>query len=127
MNIEDLSPFALTRVTAYEGLAIDAEIWTAAHTYHQTAQRLHARVFHGWGILTGMEVTALSTPGRGVVLQPGVAVDREGRIIRVPQPVRLAIPPNVTGTVLLIVRFAETPLDGGPNSPSSRANEFFNF
>lgn len=125
MNIEDLSAFALQRVVPSEGLAIDAATWQAAHGYHQTAQRLHTRALHGWGIATGLRVTAATPPGRLIILQPGVALDRDGNVIRVPQPIRLAIPAGATGTICCVLRFAEVPVESGNNQPPSRSNEFF--
>jgi hypothetical protein len=126
MNIEDLSSFALQRVAAHEGLAIDAATWQAAHGYHQIAQRLHTRALHGWGIVSGLQVTPATPPGRLAVLQPGVAVDRDGNVIRVPQPVRLAIPPGASGTVCCVLRFVEVPVEAGASQQPSRINEFFN-
>src|SRR5579871_1727594 len=126
MTIEDLSPFALQRITAHEGLAIDAATWTDAHAYHQTALRLHTRALHGWGIVSGLQVGPVDPPDRGVILQPGVAVDRDGNVIRVPQPVRLALPQGASGTVCCVVRFTEAPVQSGNGAPVSRVNEFFN-
>lgn len=124
MNVEDLASFALRRVTAYEGLAIDSATWTDAHTYHQTAQRLHTRGLHGWGIVSGLDVTPVEPPSRAVILQPGMAIDREGNVIRVAQPVRLVIEESVTGTAHVVLRFVETPVDSG-TVPPSRVDELY--
>src|SRR5260370_16816066 len=110
MNIEDLASFSLQRVTAYEGLAIDAATWTAAHAYHQTAQRLHVRALHGWGIVTGLEVAPVDPPVRGVIVQPGLALDAEGNSIRVAQPVRLAVPQPSTDSPCALLPFPLPPL-----------------
>src|SRR5260370_40743319 len=120
MNIEDLASFSLQRVTAYEGLAIDAATWTAAHAYHQTAQRLHVRALHGWGIVTGLEVAPVDPPVRGVIVQPGLALDAEGNSIRVARPVRLAVPQPSSDSACVVLRFTETPIEAGNGNPPSR-------
>ena len=125
MNAEDLATFALQRVTAYDGMPVDATLWTDAHDYHRLSQRLHARAFHGWGIVAGLQVLPTAPPSRSVVLQPGLAADREGNIIRVPQPVRLAVPQAANGTLCLVLRFVETPVENGPGVPTSRMTEFY--
>jgi hypothetical protein len=126
MNIEELASFHLQRVTAYDGLAIDAATWTDAHNYHQAAQRLHLRALHGWGIVGGLQVLPVSPPTRGVIVQPGVALDSDGNLIRVPQPVRIALPLPSSGVACVVLRFAETQVDPGNGTPPSRVNEHFN-
>lgn len=125
MNAEDLAAFALQRVTAYDGMPVDAALWTDAHEYHRLSQRLHTRAFHGWGIVSGLQVAPTSPPSRAVVLQPGLAADREGNVIRVPQPVRLSVPQTATGVLCLVLRFVETPIESGPGAPASRMTEFY--
>jgi hypothetical protein len=125
MNIEELASFSLQRVTAYDGLAIDAATWTDAHAYHQAAQRLHLRALHGWGIIAGLQVSSVNPPSRGVIVQPGVALDSDGNLIRVPQPVRIALPQTASGTACVVLRFSETAVDPGNGTPSSRVNEHF--
>jgi uncharacterized protein DUF4159 len=125
MNIEELASFSLQRVTAYDGLAIDAATWTDAHAYHQSAQRLHLRALHGWGIVAGLQVLPVNPPSRGVIVQPGVALDSDGNLIRVPQPVRIALPQPASGVACVVLRFSETPVDPGNGTPSSRVNEHF--
>ena len=109
MNGEELAAFALERVEARDGLTIDAAVWTAAHGYHQDAQRLHNRALHGWGIVSGLQVGLAAETGRTVVLQPGIAIDRAGNIIRVAQPATLEVPRDQAGTVCFALRFAEAP------------------
>ncbi|HVA91722.1 MAG TPA: DUF4159 domain-containing protein [Chloroflexota bacterium] len=125
MNIEELASFTLQRVTAYDGLAIDAATWTDAHSYHQATQRLHLRALHGWGIISGLRVQPVDPPTRGVIVQPGVALDADGNLIRVPQPVRIALPQPTSGVACVVLRFSETPVDSGSGVPASRVNENF--
>jgi uncharacterized protein DUF4159 len=70
-------------------------------------------------------VIPTAPPSRSVVLQPGLAADREGNIIRVPQPVRLSVPQAATGALCLVLRFVETPVESGPGAPTSRMTELY--
>lgn len=127
MDVEQLASYSLQRVTAYEGLAVDAVLWNDAHGYHQTAQRLHARALHGMGIVTGLRVVADNPPVRGVIVQAGLAVDRDGNAIRVPQPARLALRTTDAGAVAIVLRYVETPVaaNGSTGSTPNRVNESF--
>lgn len=125
MNMEELASFSLQRVTAYDGLAIDAATWTDAHKYHQSVQQLHLRALHGWGIVSGLHVVPVDPPTRGVIVQAGVALDADGNLIRVPQPVRIALPQPASGVACVVLRFSETPIDPGNGTPPSRVNENF--
>jgi hypothetical protein len=125
MDVEQLASYSLQRVTAYEGLAVDAVLWNDAHGYHQTAQRLHARALHGIGIATGLSVVADNPPVRGVIVQAGLAVDRDGNVIRVPQPTRLALRTTDAGAaVAIVLRYIEAPVTANGSTPN-RVNEAF--
>jgi hypothetical protein len=77
---------------------------------------LHNRVFHGWGVALGLEVS-IDLPTR-VRVGPGMALDREGHEIVVEEPLFFEIgaegtddsdePPYVT------VRWDELPDEIGP-------------
>lgn len=125
MNAEELASYPLQRVAAYEGLAVDAALWNDAHTYHHMAQRLHTRALHGWGIVAGLEVVASDPPARDVIVRPGLAVDRNGNVIRVPQPIRVPLRGADTGTVAVVLRFDEAPVAANGNAAPSRIDESF--
>jgi hypothetical protein len=125
MNSEELALFDLQRVTAYEGLPIDVPTWTAAHAYHETLQRLHNRALHGWGLVTGLEVLPTDPPSHAVVITPGVAVDRDGRIIHVPRRLRLQVSQVQPGPVCLVLRFAELPAPPTDGLPSARVSDSY--
>ncbi len=124
MDAQELASYPLQRVAAYEGLAVDAALWNDAHGYHHVAQRLHTRALHGWGIVTGLRVVADNPPARGVIVQAGLAIDRDGNAIRVPQPLRLALRGNQTGPLAVVLRFDETPAGANGHAPS-RLDESF--
>jgi hypothetical protein len=125
MGVEDLSPFGLQRVAVHDGLAIDAATWTAAHLYHQTSQRLHARALHGWGIVSGLNVLSTNPPSRSLLVQPGVALDRDGNAITLPRPLRLDIKQAQAATVCVVLRFAEVSLEPDQNGSPGRVAESF--
>jgi hypothetical protein len=125
MDAEDLSSFALLRVDAYDGMVVDAVTWSDAHAYHQLAQRLHVRALHGWGIAGGLAVMATDPPSRSLIVQPGLAVDRAGNAVRVPDPLRLDVKQSQPGTVCIVLRFAEAPAGSGNGDRPSRVAEAF--
>ena len=47
--------------------------------YHVAMRRRHNRIFHDWGVAEGLEVQ--KTEERSITINPGTAVDREGREI----------------------------------------------
>ncbi len=124
MNGEELATFALQRVEVHDGLTIDAAVWSAAHGYHQDAQRLHNRALHGWGIVSGLQVVLVGEASRTVALQPGIAIDRSGNIIRVAQPATLEVPREQVGTVCFALRFVEA---SQPDNGAARVTDSYRF
>ncbi|ACK69590.1 conserved hypothetical protein [Gloeothece citriformis PCC 7424] len=87
-----------------DGLLINAERWRKAHDYHRQRQNFHYQALHQPGIVCGLGVTLISSDanepeqykdGRGVKLQPGIAIDLKGNPIIVPQAenVQIAVEP----------------------------------
>ncbi len=101
----------MKRLSPFEGLMIDAQAWTDAHLYHQEHQRVHALAFHGAGIVTGLEVTANTTPDLSVIIHPGLGVDPEGNVILVTRAQRYYLQPKERGLIYLIIEFREIPTD----------------
>jgi len=79
----------LQRIEPHTGLMIDAETWSIAHSYHDTYQRFHLSLLHGWGVVTGLHPSIDAGAG-AVVVSPGVAVDRDGRMVVVPVEQRVS-------------------------------------
>jgi len=125
MDVEQLAAYSLQRVTAYEGLAVDAALWNDAHGYHHMAQRLHNRALHGWGIAAGLRVVAADPAARGVIVQAGLALDPNGDVIRVPQPTRHALHTTEAGTMAIVLRFTEKPVAANGNAAPTRLDESF--
>ena len=93
-----INPFE--RLNATDGLLINAERWRKVQEYHRQRQNFHYQALHQPGIVCGLGVK-LITPdsnvpkvykdGRGIQIQPGIAIDLKGNPIIVPQPQNLHI------------------------------------
>ena len=93
-----INPFE--RLNATDGLLINAERWRKVQEYHRQRQNFHYQALHQPGIVCGLGVK-LITPdsnvpkvykdGRGIQIQPGIAIDLKGNPIIIPQPQNLHI------------------------------------
>ena len=54
--------------------------------YHIKMRRLHNRLFHSWGVVEGLEVRKKDE--REITVEPGAAIDKEGREILLSVPAR---------------------------------------
>ena len=112
-----INPFE--RLNAVDGLLINAERWRKVQEYHRQRQNFHYQALHQPGIVCGLGVK-LITPnskvpevykdGRGIQVQPGIAIDLQGNPIIVPQPQNLHIdkrPQKDSLTVYVIVDYRD--------------------
>jgi hypothetical protein len=85
------------RVRYFDGQLLTAQDFRDEQQYHLEKQRLHNRLLHGVGIVTGLEVVVVK--GTTVQVRPGLALDSHGREIIVPDPQRTdaAQPTNEEG------------------------------
>ena len=112
-----INPFE--RLNAVDGLLINAERWRKVQEYHRQRQNLHYQALHQPGIVCGLGVKLItpnsSVPeiykdGRGIQVQPGIAIDLQGNPIIVPQPQNLHIdkrPQQDSLTVYVIVDYRD--------------------
>ncbi len=108
MSIENLLKlFPEKRIHPADGLAVTAQVWEEAHAYHRQQQRFHDVAYHGWGIVTGLEVIASDPPDTSVYILPGVAVDPVGQIILLPQPVAYDIGDEMDGLIYLLLNYEQ--------------------
>lgn len=78
-----------TRPNYYHGqLLLEGDFLDEQH-FHVEARRRHNLGLHGWGVVWGLEV---AVAGRTVTVQPGLAIDRQGRdiLLREPQSTELS-------------------------------------
>lgn len=107
MSLADLLKKPIQRLNPHRGLAIDVATWSAAHDYHRLHRQLHTLSMHRPGVVTGLDVVAWSPPDNSVVVYPGVAVDSEGNVIMVAEPLRLQLQVQEAGSALLVLQYRE--------------------
>ncbi len=102
-----LTLFPKTRIKPYDGMAVTAEVWAQAHEEHRQARKAHDVVFHGAGIITGLEVLANDPPDQYIFISPGVAVDSAGNLIVVNEPIAYDVGANTDGLLYLVIGHGE--------------------
>jgi hypothetical protein len=112
-----INPFE--RLNATNGLLINAERWRKVQEYHRQRQNFHYQALHQPGIVCGLGVKLITSnspvpeiykDGRGIQIQPGIAIDLQGNPIIVPQPQNLHIdkqPQKDSFTVYVIVDYRD--------------------
>ncbi len=107
----------LQRIKPVDGMAVTAQIWEQAHEYHRQQRKSHDLLQHGTGIITGLEVIASDPPNSSVYILPGAAVDSNGDLIVLTEPVAYEFGTK-QGQLYLMLSYAESRpeqnQDGGP-------------
>src|SRR5216683_2033242 len=108
------------RINVFKGFFNHAEDWQAAERYRSAKHRLHNQAMHGSGIVTGHAGglnVSLSSDGRILTVEPGLAIDRNGREILLSEPHSRTIELKYgAGTyVYLVARYDEEPIDRREN------------
>jgi hypothetical protein len=112
------------RVHFFEGQLLTARDFQDEQAYNLERRRLHNRLFHPSGVVSGLDVGEAG--GTTVLVQPGVAIDGLGREIIVPEE-RLIDGAQPTddhgepagerltkGTVSLLLRYLEVAVEPPP-------------
>jgi hypothetical protein len=102
-----LSLFPKTRIKPYDGMSITADVWAQAHEEHRKARQAHDVLFHGPGIITGLEVQANDPPDQYVFISPGAAVDETGNVIVLDEPVAYDFGAKAEGLLYLLLGHGE--------------------
>ena len=115
------------RVHYYSGRLLTADDFAAEQAYHRGKRRLQNQLLLGMGIATGLECRW--SRRRGLMVEPGVAIDCLGREIVVPEPQRLDVP-SLEGRFHLGIVATErgvmaTPLPGSEDVVPSMIEEGF--
>jgi hypothetical protein len=103
-----LTLFPNKRMKPYDGMSITADVWNLAHEYHRELNQAHNLFFHGSGILMGLEVVASDPPDSMVFILPGVAVDANGKIIVLSDPVAYDLGDEIEGPLYLTIVHRES-------------------
>ena len=116
--------FPKTRIKAYDGMAITAEIWQKAHDVHRDELRA-MNVFLGHiGIIDGLEVKANDPADHYVFVSPGIAIDSTGQVIVVDQTIAYEFGDEEEGTYFLFLGYGEREIGGMENQAREIKNEF---
>jgi hypothetical protein len=109
------------RIHFFKGFFTHAEDWQAAQTYRSAKHQLHNRSLHGWGVVSGflknLEV-GISADGTALIVEPGLAIDRQGRELYLAEPETVPFEPQAYprgSHVFLVVRYDEEPIDRREN------------
>jgi hypothetical protein len=97
----------LKRLKPVDGMAVTAQVWDEAHDYHFQQQRLHDLLLHGSGIVSGLNVVASDPPDSAVNIYPGIAIDANGNMIVVTEPVAFHFGP-AQGLLYLVISYEES-------------------
>lgn len=92
MSVENVIPrrsLWAERVAYTNGMLLDQADFAADQDYHRGRLSMLARYLNGTGTLAGLEVHADPDDARRLVIAPGLALDRAGRIIQSPLPLCL--------------------------------------
>jgi hypothetical protein len=120
MNNDQLQGFPTRRIKPVDGMAVTAEVWEEAHGYHRQRQRFHELLSHGAGIVSGLDVIASDPPDSAVYIQPGIAVDPEGRAIVLNEPVTYDVGHGAEGLLYVLLSYGEArPRPADPDRPDS--------
>jgi hypothetical protein len=110
----------LTRLQVTDGLEITAQRWNLAHNYHRQRQNIYFQSLHQPGIVYGLGVCLIDVPEdiapqyrdrRWLQIQPGLAIDCQGNLIVVPQPLEFRLVSqvrnNIPLTIYLVISYVD--------------------
>lgn len=122
------------RLNYFKGLLTTAEDWQREQSYHVEKRQLQHRSFYTPGVVRGEAESLRVLPasdGKGLLVQPGYAIDSQGRDLYLAQPVLVPLPAGQGGAAearvhYVILEWAEEPVDNRDNAlnPSLRGNAF---
>jgi hypothetical protein len=105
-------PLRKRRNYAY-GLLLGVEEFQEEQGYFLDRMRLHNRELHGYGTVSGLEVSIPEDTAESIVINAGVAIDRIGNEIILPSAVQCPLPKE--GEILyLVLHWAERETDPVP-------------
>ena len=114
------------------GMVLGVEDFQQEQGYFLDRMRLHNRMLHGWGTVSGLEVSESDDGTSSIVVNAGMAIDAEGNEIFLAEAVRCAFPEQSDAAYLLLY-WAERDADpvpapgdenDGSQTVSSRVEEY---
>lgn len=100
--------FPQKRIKPFDGMEITSDVWEQAHAYHRQTQQAHNLIFHGSGIVAGLEIIASDPANQMIFILPGVAVDSFGRPIVLSEPIAYDLGNEVEGPLYLSLTHRES-------------------
>ena len=107
-------PFRKRNSFAY-GMVLGLEDFQQEFSYFYDRMKLHNRMLHGYGTVTGLEVSAEEDAATGILVNAGMAIDSEGNEIILPTAVQCPFPEEVD-EAYLVLYWAERDTDPVPIS-----------
>jgi hypothetical protein len=97
------------------GRLLTAEDFQAEQQYFREKHRLHNRLLHGFGVVTGLEVSIdKRSKSKGVIrVRPGMAIDCVGREIILSEHLEISVPAGAD-VKYVCIRYAEKETDPIP-------------
>lgn len=121
---EILKIYPTYRLKPYDGMPVTATVWASAHEEHRSSRRAHDILFHGSGIITGLDVIANDPPNQFVYISPGMAVDPVGNIIVLNETVAYDFGGTSEGPLFLVIGTGEREVKGAEEDVIRIQNEF---
>jgi hypothetical protein len=106
------------RVNYYTGMLLSEADLRQEQSYQREKSRQHLRYLHGYGTVCGLQVVPYGSEKPAFIkVEPGLALDRWGREIIVPQAAELdleAYAHDAGGALFVVLEYKETPVDQHP-------------
>lgn len=125
-----MEPFK--RLHLFNGMLVTEGDWNAGIAYHAEKHGLHQQALHGAGIipqfLQGLSVRAVQPNALKLVVNPGMAIDPQGRELILLEPTLLALHPETfalegrpfAGYLYVTLRYEEVPDDFAVSETDAR-------
>jgi len=95
------------------GMVLGVEDFKEEQSYFIDRMKLHNRMLHGYGTVTGLKVSSSADAAQSILVNAGMAIDPEGNEIMLPSAVQCPFPE--TGTeAYLVLYWAERETDPIP-------------
>lgn len=107
-----IGEFPNVHIKPYDGMAITADVWAAAHEEHRQARKAHDLALHGSGIIIGLEVIPNDPSDQLVFINPGVAIDTAGNVIVLEEKVAYDFGTASAGELFLLLGHGEREIGG---------------
>lgn len=103
----------------FHGRLLTADVFVEEQEYHLGKHRRHLETLHGYGVVHGLQVKPL-TDQHAVIVEPGLALDPQGREILLCESVSMTIPSDSPSPAWLVLEYVERLIDPVPGSNDDR-------